>query len=161
MTFHDPPPPLPAFRPVDYAPGAGSVRLSRGFDYSAMVTHLFGWAVFTTVILLILLLVVPRFEEVFMDFKLDLPSSTRLLLRMSRFLTHGGVERLLLVFAVPIPFLHAAAAGFLYPRLGRGGRLAYRLLLTLALAVLVLVFVIALFMPQIALMEGISGGGNK
>ena len=155
MTQSDPPPPLPPRQPVEY--GAGSPFVSPRFDAYAMVVHLMGWTLFTTVILLLAVFIVPRFGEIFMDYRLDLPYPTKVLLRVSRFLTDGGAERFLLLLLLPIPFVHALAAGLLYPRAGRGRRLMYRLLVTLAITGVVLFVVLALFLPYIALINAVSG----
>lgn len=150
------PPPLPPDRPaarLDYADAPGVPPL--GLDWYAFTRHLIGWAVFGTAVFVLVVFVVPRFEDIFRDFKLDLPAPTKFLLRASR------AGYLLAIFAAPLALAHAFAAAALYPRSGRMGRFLYRLMLVLVLGAVVAVVVLALFMPYVAIMEGISGMGPK
>jgi type II secretory pathway component PulF len=114
------------------------------------------------VLLLDLLVVVPRFGAIFRDFAAPLPGITELLLSVSRFFA-GGAWVVFLVLPVVIGFLAALLAPAqpaVEPSEGRRRRrtisLMY-LLMTLAIAAILLVTIVALFMPMIALVNAVSG----
>jgi hypothetical protein len=112
------------------------------------------WSMVVLTWLLIGLLVVPRFEAIFKDFKVQLPTVTLGVLAWSRWV-RGGFGWLALL---PLPVVVA----FLVPRTPDSpdarAPIARRILLILGLFVLVLsvfVFVVALMLPALAI--GISG----
>jgi hypothetical protein len=142
------PPDLPPSR-LDYADVRSS---STSIDWYAFTRHLIGWAVFGTLLLVMVLQVIPRFEDIFKDFRLDLPAPTKTLLALSR---RPGV--FLVVLAVPFAIAHAFAAAAWYPHSTRLGRFMYRLVVLLLIAAIVTFVVLALFLPYMALIEGISG----
>ncbi|MCY2951728.1 MAG: hypothetical protein NTU53_07085 [Planctomycetota bacterium] len=114
------------------------------------------WSMVVLVWLLGGLFVVPRFEAIFKDFKVQLPTVTLTVLAWSRWL-RGGFGWLALL---PLPVVIA----FLVPptpdRHDARASIASRILLVLGLFVLVLsvfVFVAALMLPLLPLSGAISG----
>lgn len=96
--------------------------------------------------------VVPRFEGVLQDFKVSLAAPTKTLLSIS----HSSV---LLFLLAPLALIHAFAAAAWYPRSSRLGRFLYRVVLILLLGAVCVFLFIALFLPYVTLMNGISGAG--
>ena len=130
----------------------------------------FSWLVFiaSSVMMLcaagVLMLYVPKFKQIFADFKLQLPTVTQLLLEISDAASGWGS----LVFVV-IPI----AMGFLTPRLWsqttaldphRAARTLHRLVAVLVVLCftlgLILFTTIAVMMPMISLIEGISSNNG-
>ena len=102
----------------------------------------------------VLVLIVPRFETVFRDFKLSLPAMTMALLGVSRW----TVQLYLWAVCIPLPALWAwANASIVEPTLRRRLRQGA---VFLVLAFLVLT-VITLLMPMLALIEGVSTPSAK
>jgi type II secretory pathway component PulF len=108
----------------------------------------------------VLLVVVPRVEEVFRDFGTKLPTGTILLLKFSRFCRAGGILSVWGVFAM-LPFVpplfdkpatEAPRRRFFNPP---------RLLLTLFLLLFFGWMIFALFTPYVALINSVSGSAGK
>jgi hypothetical protein len=135
--LNPPPPPLP------YASGA---RRTARFSFSWGIFAWSGAVVFAW--LAITLLVVPRFESAFRDFKMELPATTKALLTLMR-IASGPVW---LVLLLSIPFALGFAAGPLSPP----GRRAFRIIATLVMGALVVFTVLAIVQPLMMLVEGIS-----
>lgn len=143
------PPPLPTTTiPPELPPLAYATPVARAgmiaFDWrtawwSAGVLGV--WA-------LLVMFVVPRVEEVFMDFKVRPSLVSRLMFQMGWLLSRG-----LWVLVIVIPL----ALGFTCGRLSPGGRRAVRTILTLAFAGLVVFALLALLVPLLDVIQGISG----
>ena len=143
MNPHPPPP-----SPLDYADP--SRRAPPRLDGYALASHLIGWAVFGLAVFAMVVWVVPRFEDIFKDFKVRLPEPTTTLLSISR----SGV---LLPLLLAVALAHSFTAAAWYPRSGRAGRFLYRIVLMLLLAAVVAFFFITLFLPFVTLMSALSG----
>ena len=148
------PTPFPREPTTDPLPYAAPV--TRGsFVGAARVFHfgIFLWSLALVVAwMLILVFVLPRFEQVFMDFKTELPATTKVLFAARTGVVYGGFAVLLL-----LPFV----LGFVSGPLGPGGRRALRMVVTLLFALVVVLTVLGIFQPLMALMSGASGGGGK
>lgn len=113
----------------------------------------FGWsAAVLGIWLAIMLVVVPRFTEVFADFKLELGAATRLLFGVQRVVAAGAWA---VVPVVPV------VLGFASARMSPGGRRAVRMLMTLLFAALVLLAVLGILMPLTSLIGGMTSGGSS
>lgn len=117
-----------------------------------------------TVLAIDLLFVVPPFEAIFKDFGTVLPAPTTWLLAASRFAARGGWV-ILIVFPVIAGFLGALrrarvpAADVQSERRGWLRRMSLLgLLVLLAVSAIVVVTMIALFLPMISLIQAVSGG---
>jgi hypothetical protein len=136
-------PPTPPLPPLPYASGrAGKLGLSFSwgiFAWSAAV--ILTWLAITV-------FVVPHFEEVFRDFKVDLPATTMTLFALKRIAS--GPIWLVLLMSIPI------GLGFAAGPLSPGGRRAFRMIATLVMGALVVFTVLAVLQPLMALMEGLS-----
>jgi len=122
-------------------------------------------AAVVAVLLLDLLVIVPRFEEIFRDFGTKLPAITQLLLDVSRVLADSG--RWVVLAMMPL------AIGFLAPLLGpvriaddsptrdRPPRRRHRsmtlVLMSIALCVILAVTIVALALPMLSLINAVSG----
>jgi len=139
---------------LEYAPRRP--RTGRGWDYLA---HLIRWLLVGGVFAIVLAGVVPRFEQLFRDFKLQLPWSSQLLLALSRWFVndYGWVP------AVPLPFLLAYLLSLPghTPQEKRKVRRWERLLAFLLIAAFLVYVIVALFMPMISLIEAISSQPSK
>src|SRR5215212_7370039 len=120
-------------------------------DARALVTHLTGWFFGGVLLATAALMVIPRFEGTFKDFKLDLPELTKVVLSSARWLRHYGWVLL------PLPFVHAVLVALWYPGAGSGARRTYRLLLSLCVCGIFGAVILAMFLPYITLLEGIAG----
>jgi len=105
---------------------------------------------------LVMILIVPRFETIFVDFGTKLPAITQLLLDVARWTGRLGWIG---VSLLPI------AAGFLFPlfvqpdRARERSRVIIMLLLVIAtLLFLLILLLIALVAPMISLMQNVSTG---
>lgn len=143
------PPPLPPatvpseLPPLAYAtPVAGAGTLA--FDWR---TAWWSAGVLGAWVLLVMM-IVPRVEAVFMDFMVRESFATRLMFQLGWLLSRG-----LWVFAIVIPVVLGFACG----RLSPGGRWAVRMILTLAFAGLVVFALLALLVPLLDVIQGISG----
>jgi type II secretory pathway component PulF len=133
MSTHDP-------SPLDYA-----VAAPRG--------RLFSWSVFLTGAILcwgliaFCVLVVPHYRQIYRDFHLQLPAASQILLSLSDLVNDkfGWAFLLLLPFALAV----------VMRRLTLRGRWA-RLVILLFFFTLIIGSILALFIPMISLIEGIS-----
>lgn len=115
-----------------------------------------------TLPMLIVILIVPRFEMVFKDFKTELPWITKLVLRISRWTAneYGWVAIFPLIVAAVLP-------GILLDRqspTGHGARIYRRVmtrLLLLAMLSFVGIVIFACFMPMISIIDSVSGTARK
>lgn len=146
-----PPPPLPPLHPerppLAYATPARTER-RRLFDWGTCAWSagvLFVWA-------LLVIMLVPKVEQVFNDFKAKLPAPTQFMFEMERVLRAGFW---VVVVLVPV------GIGFATGPLGPGGRRLVRMLLTLAFAGLVVFALLSLLVPMINLMNGLSGARGR
>ena len=147
------PPPLPP-RQLDYGrPDPASPGPDRSDWAWAFLPPFLSFGAAIGVITLAMVFVIPRFEQIFKDFKMDLPGPTKLLLAISRWFTNNYG------WAVSAVACTALAVGlaFLDGRARRRGRWFYPLLAALVFVGVVVFVVIALFLPMITLVEGISG----
>ena len=118
------------------------------------------------VLLVDLLFVVPRFEAIFKGFGTKLPALTEWLLIASRW-TRGGLWVLFVVLPVPFGFLVALVqpvrpepedpGDVRAPRRRRPSTRWLFRLVALAIVLIALVTVLALFLPMIALIQAVSG----
>ena len=148
----DLPPDLPPGR-LDYATARPAAVDP---DWYALSRHLLGWGLLEALLVVMVARVIPKFEAIFVDFKLDLPAPTKLLLALSR-----GSGIMLLVVMTAIGILHAFAAAVWYPRSSRPARFLYRTALFLLFAGVVAFVVLALFLPYLHLIDAVSGTGSK
>ena len=108
----------------------------------------------------VLLMVVPRFEETFRDFGTKLPVTTIALLKFARFCAKGGILSVWGIFAF-LPFIPPL---FDKPTDEQPRRRYFslpRLLLTLFLLVFFGWMIFALFTPYVALINSVSGAAGK
>ena len=151
MKYNPPPPPpprpptpgAPDLPPLVYATPVARVG-DLTFDlrtalWSAGVLGV--WAV-------LVMMVVPRVEEVFTDFKVQASFAARLMFQIGGLLSRG-----LWVLALVIP----VALGFACGRLSPGARWAVRMILTVIFAGLVVFALLALLVPLLDVIQGISG----
>ena len=83
----------------------------------------------------------------FRDFKIQIPLVTSVLVDVAKIIYYGGF---LVVLAVPV------GVGFLGGALEPAGRRALRMIITLVVAALIVVTVIAIFQPLLTLIDGMS-----
>ncbi len=112
--------------------------------------------------MLIVILIVPRFEMVFKDFNTELPWITKLVLRISRWAAneYGWVVVFPLIVAAVLPGVLLD----LHSTTGTGARIYRRVmvrLLLLAMLILVGIVIFACFMPMISLVESMSGSARR
>jgi type II secretory pathway component PulF len=150
----------PPSLPPDFPPGRLNYADARSaparFNWYALSWHLIGWALLETLLIVMVTRVLPRFEEIFNDFKLDLPAPTKTLLALSR-----GSGIMLVIVTAAVSIAHAFAAAAWYPHSSRFGRFLYGLVLFLLSAAVIAFVVLALFMPMISLIDGVSGSGSR
>jgi len=115
-------------------------------------------AIIQAVLFALLGLIVPRFEPIFQSFGVRLPALTQLLLELSRWFRDVGW-----IIILPLPFVIGFGVGLLTqapaadaPR--RNWRLAS--IVILIVGVIVIVTVVALFLPMITLIQAVSGQGK-
>ena len=99
------------------------------------------------IFVVIMVLVVPRLEDTFRDFRVDLPAVTKMLLATSR-ATSGGWWVALL--AIP------PGLAYLVAQFGRSGRAYARIAIVVATGALVLFVMLGIFMPMLTLVEGMT-----
>jgi hypothetical protein len=138
------PPTLEYGRPP---PAEGRTR-----DY---VAHLIRWALVAGTVAVVLAGIVPRFEQIFRDFKIQLPWPSQFLLTLSHWFVHDMGWLAL----APLPFLLAYLMSLPggTPRERRKVRHWERLLAFLIVAIFLVYVVMALFMPLISLIQAMSG----
>ena len=130
----------PRSSPLDYAVAAPRGRL---FSWSVFVTS----AALCWGLIAFCVLVVPRFKQIYQSFHLQLSAASQLLLSLSDLVAanFGWAFLLLLPFALAM----------ILRRLTLNGRWL-RLVILLFFFALVIGSILALFMPMISLIEGIS-----
>ena len=107
-------------------------------------------------------IVTQQFEQIFRDFKTDLPAITQVLLGFARFVLHNFGWSILPPVVIGVPFAWAAVfppPGDPQKRRSRHGRL--RLVAVVAILVFVLFVVMALFAPMISLLQTVSTPSKK
>ena len=114
-------------------------------NWLTFFSHLSGWALATTLLVVPCLFILPRYEAILADFKAAVPTSTRFALGAARLIPRYGIALL------PIALTHAYLAATWYPRAGVGARRVYRLLLTFAVCGVFAVVILALFLPMVSL----------
>ena len=159
----DVPPPIPpgAAGAAGAARGAGPLGYARPgtgvstplFDVQTFFTHLTCWTVALVLFVVTIFFVVPKFSAIFYDFKLDLPAATKLLMTLSRQPVAGFLVALLLITGAG----ESVAAGFWHRRSTPGVRRAYRLAVVFVVGAITLFVALAIFLPYVALIEGVSG----
>jgi hypothetical protein len=98
-----------------------------------------------------LIFVLPRFQEIFADYKMELPSSTQVLISLRKLVLYGGF---VLLFLVPV------VLGFVSGPLLPGGRRAMRMLVTLFFGLAVGFTILGIAQPLVMLMEHLGSGGG-
>lgn len=121
-------------------------------DYLA---HLIRWSLVAGTLAAVLAGIVPRFEQIFADFKIPMPWPTMLLLAVSRWF----VRDMGWVALAPLPFLLAYLMSLPggTPQERRTFRRRERLLAFLIVAVFLVYVVLSLFVPLITLIGAMSG----
>jgi type II secretory pathway component PulF len=139
--------------PLDYR----SPQISRRPVFSVPV--FLACSLVAAVLLVDLLVIAPMFRVVFLDFAILQPKVTEWLLLLSRAARKGGWA-LIVVLPVVAGFLAAtipppppATSAGDRPRLRRMSRLALLPLIAIAIATIVLLTVVALFLPLLKLIE--------
>jgi hypothetical protein len=146
---------IPTGGPLHYAapePPASPLIVGTTF-----VGHLIGWAIGLGMFAWLSIYVVPRYERTIADYKLDLPSATKVLLLAAANARNGGLFLLL----APVGIAHSLAAAAFLRRAGRGRRATYRLVLTLVLAAVALFVILGLFLPWVGVINSLSGGAGS
>jgi hypothetical protein len=141
---------------LSYAPPARGNNI-----WIRYIVYVAVWQVVFLGLLAILVLVVPRFLEVFKDFKTSLPLLTWCVLLFADFVANqfGWVLMLLAPFVVPLPTLWLGRMGDTL--LARKLRAVYRAgIIVMALAVFsaIPIIVVSLFLPLVKLIHSVSGG---
>lgn len=154
----NPPPSTTPSAPLGYstpaAPAAAEGSLLDAWPLTLVLT------VFATLVTATMLLVAPRAEDIFRDFKTELPTVTHVLLAVAHF--GGG-------FAWPVvwvlPFLPTIILALIGPAddlpARRRALRVWRLLAFVATLAFVAAVVFAFFLPYVRLAEGISGGSGR
>ena len=138
----------------DYAPLPQRPNLPRLFLNYFLRTII--WGVVIILLIAAFVLVVPRFKEVFRDFRTSLPTLTMLLLNASDLIAHhyGWIPMLTIPFIVPIPML--LVEGVCQPNTARRLRRFYNLFLIVGFCLLVFTMSWGLMMPLIKLIESVK-----
>ena len=151
------PPPIPP-RALDYGgPDPQSPGRSADDWIWAFLPPFLSFGAVIGVFTLAMVFVIPRFEQIFKDFRLDLPGPTKLLLAVSRWFTNDYGW----AFSVAACTALAVGLAFLDERARRRRRWLYPLLALLLFIGAVVFVILALFLPMISLMDGISGTSKK
>ena len=146
------PPPLPP-SPLEYGGYAPESRESDVSDWVlAFLSPFLSFGTLFGIIALAMVVVIPRFEQTFRDFRLDLPGPTKVLLSISRWFANDYG------WAYSVAACTALAAGlaFLYVHGRRRGRWFYPLIATLLLIGAMVFVILALYLPMISIVDGIS-----
>lgn len=107
----------------------------------------------------VFLLVVPRMEVVFKDFRVELPALTKLFLWLSRQFRMGSLPYALWTVPVVVPIVVTQLTWSPdRPKPVIGVRVLVWLLVFGVYAGFIVAAILALFLPMISLMETISGG---
>lgn len=139
-------------------PPAPVERFMRTYVWS-LITFLIPAVIFTC----FLLLVVPRFREIFKDFRTSLPAITQWLLSASSFMMEYWIIciPLLMLLSLVLPILPA-----LYVSTARSEgsvknrKRLVRTLLLLASSFFLVILLIALLLPLVKLIRSVSGGAG-
>jgi len=124
----------------------GPRRAGPAYLLSRLISSYIGYLL----VMAVLVLIVPRFEQVFADFKLAVPTATSLLLSISRIC----VRNYLWISFLPLPAIWAYGCYCISNRrLRRGLRLTAFLLVVAFLVVTLL----SLFIPTFSLLHGVAG----
>jgi type IV pilus assembly protein PilC len=150
-------------KPLDYRSPFTAPLERDVFSFPAFLAG----AIIAVAIAFIMLLVVPRFEQIFKDFGTKLPALTQVVLQLARITASGGWVALTLLPVI---------AGFLgalippeepLPEVTEGGRRRRRRMTVVMRATVLILFVIAgvtilaLFLPMISLINAVSGSGKQ
>lgn len=141
LEYSSPPVPAPRHRPI-FDVGIGVICLL--FAGTLIAARLF---------------VLPAIEAMFRDFSVKLPTLTTWILRLSRINAIGFVAGACVVALLP-PFVVPLLRPWPPRQAGYRPRYAFLLLLLLYLA-FVATMILALFMPYVRLIDGMSGGAGK
>jgi hypothetical protein len=139
------PPPLPPAEagPLPYAIPNRQARQGVAFSWRLCLwteAMLIAW-------MGIMVFVLPRLQDVFRDFKVQTPLVMSVLVDVAKIIYYGGF---VVVLAVPV------GIGFLGGVLEPAGRRALRMIITLVMAALIVVTVLAIFQPLLTLIDGMS-----
>ena len=119
-----------------------------------------GLGLFAVVLTYLMTVMIPRFEELFRDFGVKLPTATILLLRASRFFGPTGGWMIFWIPAIVVPIAVARARP--WPPRHRGLGLTVTVVVTLLLIGLtVLAVYVALQLPMLKLIQAVSGGPSR
>ena len=116
------------------------------------LSHLTGWALATTVLMVPCLFVLPRYEQILAEYRAPVPDSTRIALGAARLVRQYGIA------LRPVALAHSWFAAAWYARAGVGARRAYRLVLTLFVCAAFAVVILALFLPIVSITNTLTGG---
>jgi type II secretory pathway component PulF len=97
--------------------------------------------------MVILVFVLPRLQDVFRDFHVQTPLAMNVLVDVAKIIFYGGF---VVVLGVPV------GVGFLGGALEPAGRRALRMIITLVVAGLIVITVLAIFQPLLTLIDGMS-----
>ncbi len=122
--------------------------------------HVWGIAL---VIGMLTFLAIPKLESVLKDFKVELPLISKITLLLSRFITNGYGWIPGLILAIGLPFALTALLNINHPDPGQYRRreIGMSWLLRFFALLVFLWAVVSMFAPYIALLESVSGSGNK
>lgn len=119
-----------------------------------------GLGLFAAVVTWLMLVTVPRFEEIFRDFGTRLPTPTVLLLNASRFfgMDYGWVIFWVIAAVVPV----AVARIRPWPPRHRGlGATVSVIVMGMLLGLTLIAVYAALMLPMVSLIQQVSGGASK
>ena len=125
------------------------------FDSFTFVSHLSGWAFGAVLLLVPCLFVLPKYESLLAEYKVEAPTTTRAALGAARWVRQYGVA------LVPLAVVHSGLVALWYPRASLSRRRVYRLLLTLAVCALFGLVILALFLPIASIDESLLGAPPK
>lgn len=147
------PPPLPQEQPTSGPIPYATPIPGRGFGRPKFHFGIFLWSLALVGGWMILLFfILPRFQQVFADFKVELPASTKILLQARTLVQYGGFVVLL---AIPV------ILGFVSGPLSPGSRRALRMVVTLLFALVVVLSVLGIFQPLMSLIDAASSSGKR
>jgi hypothetical protein len=116
-----------------------------------------GLSVIVTAVLIIAVFVLPRFDQIFMDFRCQLPLPTRLVMRFSRWCNGGFGWALLLSIPIVVPIVITQL--FWRPPKREESARRKTLLVSIVIGTVVLILigtVLVLFLPTIPLIESVG-----
>lgn len=151
------PPPLPPPSPLDYhVPRRPDHAAIRYFAGQAAI-----WTLVAVVLTVLAFFAIPRFEQVFKDFKVSLPLATVLVYKFFGWLRMGGIL-VFWVLPVAIPFILSRIIPA--DESGRPTGRAMALLRTvtfLSLLLCVILGLYAVFGPMLTLIDAVSGPAKR